>query len=92
MREIELYIELPAQLLRRGVLPPPVEVVIKDKARSELQAVIAVHKVLGFELLQDFPTARALLQRLHENPHVQLIAAQKEAGMAALMAHLRSGA
>ena len=36
--------------------------------------------------------ARALLQRLQENPHVQLIAARKEAGMAAFMAHLRSGA
>ncbi len=102
------------------------ELAIKDKARSELQAGIAAlkrhgrfapyvageqfsladlyflysidlaeavaHKVLGFVLLQNFPTARALLQRLHENPHVQLSAARKEAGMAAFMAHLRSRA
>ncbi|SIP95039.1 glutathione S-transferase family protein [Aquipseudomonas alcaligenes] len=125
MREIELYIELPARsCYAEAFFRTPVEAAIKDKARSELQAGIAAlkrhgrfapyvageqfsladlyflystdlaeavaHKVLGFELLQDFPAARELLQRLQQNPHVQLIAAQKEAGMVAFMAHLRS--
>lgn len=125
MREIELYIELPARsCYAEAFFRTPVETAIKDKARSDLQAGIAAlkrhgrfapyvageqlsladlyflysidlaeavaQKVLGFELLRDFPAARALLRRLQENPHVQLIAAQKEAGMAAFMAHLRS--
>lgn len=127
MREIELYIELPARsCYAEAFFRTPVEAAIKDKARSELQAGIAAlkrhgrfapyvageqfsladlyflysidlaeavaHKVLGFDLLEGFPSARELLQRLQQNPHVQLIAAQKEAGMAAFMAHLRSGA
>lgn len=127
MREIELYIELPARSCYAEVFfRTPVEAAIKDKARSELQAGIAAlkrhgrfapyvageqfsladlyflysidlaeavaHKVLGFDLLEGLPAARELFQRLQQNPHVQLIAAQKEAGMAAFMAHLRSGA
>ena len=127
MREIELYIELPARSCYAEVFfRTPVEAAIKDKARSELQAGIAAlkrhgrfapyvageqfsladlyflysidlaeavaHKVLGFDLLEGLPAARELFQRLQQNPHVQLIAAQKEAGMAAFMAHLRSRA
>jgi glutathione S-transferase len=127
MREIELYIELPARsCYAEAFFRIPVEAAIKDKARSELQAGIAAlkrhgrfapyvageqfsladlyflysidlaeavaHKVLEFDLLEGFPAARELFQRLQQNPHVQLIAAQKEAGMAAFMAHLRSGA
>lgn len=127
MREIELYIELPARsCYAEAFFRTPVEAAIKDKARSELQAGIAAlkrhgrfapyvageqfsladlyflysidlaeavaHKVLGFGLLEGLPAARELLQRLQQNPHVQLIAAQKEAGMAAFMAHLRSRA
>lgn len=127
MREIELYIELPARsCYAEAFFRTPVEAAIKDKARSELQAGIAAlkrhgrfapyvageqfsladlyflysidlaeavaHKVLGFDLLEGLPAARELFQRLQQNPHVQLIAAQKEAGMAAFMAHLRSGA
>jgi glutathione S-transferase len=53
-------------------------------------AVLVGQKVFGLDLLEGFPAARHLLQRLQQNPHVQLIAAQKEAGMAAFMAHLRS--
>lgn len=127
MREIELYIELPARsCYAEAFFRTPVEAAIKDKARSELQAGIAAlkrhgrfapyvageqfsladlyflysidlaeavaHKVLGFDLLEGLPAARELFQRLQQNPHVQLIAAQKEAGMAAFMAHLRSRA
>ncbi len=126
MREIELYIELPARsCYPEAFFRNPVEPAIKDKARGELQAGIAtlkrhgrftpyvageqfsladlyflysidlasaVAKVLGFDLLEDFPAARALLERLQQNPHVQMIAAQKEAGMAAFMAFLRSKA
>nr|WP_286945338.1 glutathione S-transferase [Pseudomonas sp. UBA6718] len=127
MREIELYIELPARsCYAEAFFRTPVEASIKDKARSELQAGIAAlkrhgrfapyvageqfsladlyflysidlaeavaHKVLGFDLLESFPAARELFQRLQQSPHVQLIAAQKEAGMAAFMAHLRSRA
>ncbi|MGL4316074.1 MAG: glutathione S-transferase family protein [Pseudomonas sp.] len=126
MREIELYIELPARSCYAQVFfRNPVEPAIQDKARADLQAGIAtlkrhgrfapfvageqfsladlyflysidlasaVAKVLGFDLLEDFPAARALLERLQQNPHVQMIAAQKEAGMADFMAFLKSKA
>lgn len=55
-------------------------------------AEVVAQKVLGFDLLQDFPAACALLQKLQDNPHVQLIAAQKEAGMAEFMAYIKSKA
>jgi len=55
-------------------------------------AEVVAQKVLGFDLLQDFTAARALLQKLQDNPHVQLIAAQKEAGMAEFMAYIKSKA
>ncbi len=53
----------------------------------DLAAVVA-KRVLGFDLLADFPGARALLERLQQNPHVQAIAAEKEAGMAEFIAHV----
>jgi glutathione S-transferase len=53
-------------------------------------AEVVAQRVLGFDLLADFPAARALLDRLQQNPHVQMIAAQKEAGMADFMAFLKS--
>ncbi|MEO4048687.1 glutathione S-transferase [Pseudomonas sp. CAU 1711] len=127
MREIELYIELPARsCYAEAFFRMPVDAAIKDKARGELMAGIATLKrhgrfapyvagerfgladlyflysldlaevvaqrLFGLDLLEGFPAARALLERLQQNPHVQMIAAQKEAGMAEFMAHLRSKA
>ena len=127
MREIELYIELPARsCYAEAFFRTPVEPAIKDKARAELLAGIATlkrhgrfapyvageqfsladlyflysldlavvvgQKVFGLDLLADFPAARALLERLQQNPHVQMIAAQKEAGMPGFMAFLKSKA
>ena len=51
-------------------------------------ADVVAQRVLGFDLLADFPAARELMQRLQQNPHVQAIAAEKEAGMAAFLAHV----
>lgn len=127
VKEIELYIELPARTCYpEAFFRNPVDAAIKDKARAELQAGIATLKrhgrfapyvagerfsladlyflysvdlaeavasrVLGFELLEDFPAARDLLARLQENPHAQAIAAEKAAGMAGFMAFLKSKA
>ncbi|HSX71940.1 MAG TPA: glutathione S-transferase [Pseudomonas sp.] len=127
MREIELYIELPARsCYAEAFFRTPVDAAIKDKARTELQAGIATLKrhgrfapyvageqfgladlyflysidlaaavaqrVLGFDLLENFPAAQALLERLRQNPNVQMIAAQNEAAMADFMNHLRSKA
>jgi glutathione S-transferase len=127
VKEIELYIELPARsCYPEAFFRSPVDPLIKDRARAELLAGIAALKrhgrfapyvageqlshadlyflysidlaevvaqrVLGFDLLADFSAARALLERLQQNPHVQMIAAQKEAGMAGFMAFLKSKA
>lgn len=127
MREIELYIELPARsCYAEAFFRTPVAEAIKDKARAELLAGIAAlkrhgrfdpyvagehfgladlyflysvdlaelvaQKVFGFDLLDGFPAARELLQRLRQNPHVQMIAVQKDASMAAFMEHLRGKA
>lgn len=56
----------------------------------DLAAAVA-QRVLGFDLLADFPAAQELFQRLQQNPHVQAIAAEKEAGMADFIAHVRQG-
>ncbi|MDG1579622.1 glutathione S-transferase [Pseudomonas sp. GOM6] len=53
----------------------------------DLAAVVA-KRVLGFDLLADFLGAQALLERLQQNPHVQAIAAEKDAGMAEFIAHI----
>ncbi|WP_394560256.1 glutathione S-transferase family protein [Aquipseudomonas alcaligenes] len=57
----------------------------------DLAAAVA-QQVFDFDLLAELPAAQTLLQRLQQNPHVQMIAAQKEAGMAGFMAFLKSKA
>jgi glutathione S-transferase len=120
MKEIELYIELPArscfiEAFFGGRLSPA----IKDRAREDLAAGFAalrrhakfdpfvagpdltladivflysadlaatVSKVLfGVEPLADWPQAQALLQRLGESHHVQLIARNREAARPAFV-------
>ncbi|MBV7567252.1 glutathione S-transferase family protein [Pseudomonas sp. PDM27] len=44
------------------------------------------HKLFGIDLLAEMPKAKALLERLEQNPNVQRIAADKEAAMPAFMA------
>ena len=48
------------------------------------------HKVFGLDLLADMPGAKALLERLEQNPHVQKIAADKEAAMPQFLAWISS--
>ncbi|WP_460369351.1 glutathione S-transferase family protein [Pseudomonas sp. Tul1A2] len=43
-------------------------------------------KLFGIDLLAEMPQAKALLERLEQNPHVQEIAADKEAAMPAFLA------
>jgi glutathione S-transferase len=43
-------------------------------------------KLFGIDLLAEMPQAKALLERLEHNPHVQKIAADKEAAMPAFLA------
>lgn len=43
-------------------------------------------KLFGVDLLAELPKAKALLERLEQNPHVQRIAADKEAAMPAFLA------
>ncbi|WP_449122554.1 glutathione S-transferase family protein [Pseudomonas sp. MPG01] len=43
-------------------------------------------KLFGIDLLAEMPQAKALLERLEQNPHVQMIAADKEAAMPAFLA------
>lgn len=54
-------------------------------------AYVVGKKVLGIDLLEDFPQARALLERFKQNPNVQKIAADKEAQMPAFLEMVRSG-
>lgn len=48
------------------------------------------HKLFGLDLLAEMPEAKALLERLEQNPNVQRIAADKEAAMPAFMAMVAS--
>ena len=48
------------------------------------------HKVFGLDLLADCPEAKALLERLKQSPHVQKIAADKEAAMPQFLAYISS--
>ena len=48
-------------------------------------------KVLSIDFLADFPQAKALFARLKESPHVQKIAADKDAQMPAFLEMIRSG-
>jgi glutathione S-transferase len=43
-------------------------------------------KLFGIDLLAEMPEAKALLEQLEQNPHVQKIAADKEAAMPAFLA------
>ena len=43
-------------------------------------------KLFGIDLLAEMPQAKVLLERLEQNPHVQKIAADKEAAMPAFLA------
>jgi glutathione S-transferase len=43
-------------------------------------------KLFGIDLLAEMPQAKALLERLEQNPHVQKIAADKESAMPAFLA------
>jgi len=47
-------------------------------------------KLFGIDLLEAMPAAKALLERLEQNPNVQRIAADKEAAMPAFMAMVAS--
>jgi glutathione S-transferase len=47
-------------------------------------------KLFDIDLLAELPAAKALLQRLEQNPNVQRIAADKEAAMPAFMAMVAS--
>ncbi|MGH8467253.1 MAG: glutathione S-transferase, partial [Pseudomonas sp.] len=48
-------------------------------------------KVFEMDVLEDFPQARELLERLKKNPNVQKIEADKEAQMPAFLEMVRSG-
>ncbi|MCP1521199.1 glutathione S-transferase [Pseudomonas migulae] len=48
------------------------------------------HKLFGVDLLADMPAAKALLERLEQNPNVQRVAADKDAAMPAFLAMVAS--
>lgn len=112
MKELELYIELPARsCFAEALFGAKCPDAIKTKARDELiagfaalkrhakfspylagdsftladivflysveLAVSVAKKLFAIDLLDDFPAASELLQRLGERPHVQSIAAQR---------------
>lgn len=126
VKEIELYIELPARACYpQAFFGMTLDPAITAKARDELLAGVAAlkrhgrfapfvageqftladlyflysvdlacivgKKLFEIDLLADFPAARALFERLAQNPHVQQIAADKDAEMAAFIAQVRSG-
>ena len=121
MREIELYIELPARsCYAEAYFGATLPDAIKAKARDDLKAGFATlgrHgkfspyvagaeftladivflysaenangvalKLFGLDLLDGIVGAKALLQRLGENPSVQAIARARDAGMPAFLA------
>jgi glutathione S-transferase len=125
MREIELYIELPARTCYAEVFfGATVPDAIKAKARDDLAAGFATlqrhgkfapyvagdqftladivflysvelantvaRKLFDLDLLGEMPAARALLQRLGENPNVQAIARNRDAAMPAVVAAMRA--
>ncbi|MBD7975710.1 glutathione S-transferase family protein [Serpens gallinarum] len=125
MREIELYIELPARACYpEAFFGAQVDEAIKAKARGELLGGIAAlkrhgrfapyvagaefsladiyllysldlacevaRKLFGLDLLADFPAATELLARLKQNPHVQRVAADREAQMPAFLAMVKN--
>jgi glutathione S-transferase len=125
MKEIELYIELPARTcFQEAFFGSSVSDAIKSKAREDLRAGFATLKRHGvfapfvagdnftladivflysvdlgaavarqlfdLDMLGDFPAAGALLQRLGERPHVQAIAARRDAAMPGFVAAMRA--
>lgn len=125
MKEIELYIDLPARAcFAEAFFGGKIPEAIKAKAKDDLVAGFATLKrhgkfspyvagsdftladvvflycvdlgarvgqvVFGLDLLADFDGARALLARLHENPHVQAIAQRRDAGMAQFIAAMQA--
>jgi len=52
-------------------------------------ACVVGKKVLNIDFLAEFPQARALLEKLGENPHMARIAADKEASMPAFLEMVR---
>lgn len=126
VKEIELYIELPARACYpQAFFGFTLDPVITAKAKDELLAGFAAlkrhgrfapyvageqftladlyflysvdlacivgKKLFDLDLLADFPAARALFERLAQNPHVQQIATDKDAEMAAFIAQVRAG-
>ncbi|MBD9483074.1 glutathione S-transferase family protein [Pseudomonas sp. PDM14] len=126
VKEIELYIELPAracypQAFFGFTLDPAITAKAKDELLAGFAALkrhgrfapyvageqftladlyflysvdlacIVGKKLFDLDLLADFPAARALFERLAQNPHVQQIAADKDAEMAAFIAQVRAG-
>ena len=125
MREIELYLELPARLCYgEAFFGAAVPEAIKAKAEVELRAGFATlkrhakfapyvagdrftlgdiyffysvglaarvaQKLFQFDPLEDLPPARALLQLLGDNPHVQQLAAERERKMPEFIAYVQS--
>ena len=125
MKEIELYIELPARTcFQEAFFGSPVPDAVKSKAREDLRAGFATLKRHGafapyvagdsftladiiflysvdlgaavarqlfdLDLLADLPAAGALLQSLGERPHVQAIAARRDAARPGFIAAMRA--
>jgi glutathione S-transferase len=53
-------------------------------------ACVVAQKLFDIDLLAGMPAARALLERLGQNPHVQRIAKDKEASMPAFLEMIAS--
>ena len=125
VKEIELYIELPARsCFQEAFFGSSVSDAIKNKAREDLRAGFATLKRHGafapyvagdaftqadivflysvdlaaavarqlfdLDLLGEIPAAGALLQRLGERPHVQAIAARRDAARPGFIAAMRA--
>ncbi len=124
IKEIELYIELPArgcflEAFCGGRTPDPVKALAKDNLSAgfatlqrhgrfapyvagdtfTLADIVFLYsadlgnavsmKLFGRDLLAEYPAMAALLAKLHENPHVQAIAAAREAAHPAFIAAIR---
>ncbi|HBX55401.1 glutathione S-transferase family protein [Pseudomonas sp. UBA2684] len=127
MKEIELYIELPARLgYPQAFFGMEIPDALKTRCKAELLAGIATlkrhgrftpyvagdsfsladiyflysvdlacvvaKKLFNLDLLGDFSVARDLLVLLNKNPHVQQIAADKEADMPGFLALVQAQA
>jgi glutathione S-transferase len=125
MKEIELYIELPARTcFQEAFFGSQVPDAVKSKAREDLRAGFATLKrhaafapyvggdsftladivflysvdlgaavakqLFDLDMLGDLPAAGALLQRLAERPHVQAIAARRDAARPGFTAAMRA--